>query len=54
MGECLLLAIRVGAVCKTVTLEPSGVQFPPLPLGLKGCNTSSPARRLYSLEPKVE
>jgi hypothetical protein len=29
-GEWLLLAICVAAVCKTVTLEPSGVQFPPL------------------------
>ena len=30
MREWLLLTIRVAAVCKTVTLEPSGVQFPSL------------------------
>ena len=34
MGECLLLAIRVGALCKSVTLEPSEVRFLSLPLGL--------------------
>ena len=30
MREWLLSAICVAEVCKTFTLEPSGVQFPPL------------------------